>query len=500
MFKDLLLEALKPSQFRDYVGMKPFNEKFQKELIQVFPNTKYKTNRSKDRLYIPFEGSNLKKYNRTFEIYLEEVLSWDRYEIVDYEKGLCKETGTNRNIRIGKYLNKKIEQGLTIRYKAMFQEYEVESYNDVLHLYNEDPGRKINTKFGYLICICKNPYDIAGMSTDRGWTSCMNLETGTYKSKIQALIEAGGLVAYLIREDDLNIEHPLGRISIYAYDSKNGNDKALMCGNTCYGTMLNNSKSFKDTIQNWIDENININKTGIFKFDDYQYDEVDKKNLILGKLEGKFKISEDLDISIQRVELEIHQIWERNYGNFIDIEDLGDYYRIFRDHNWSPLFTKLNDIEITGDSIYTTEFENKFLNIIKTDDFWNDLEQTIRDDMYDNPYDISIDEIINKIKEKSNWQQIIKDIYNEFFEASLKDEIEIEEDRITDDIKLMIERIEEYVANDDRSLLEIFEDYHYEIRDEMVDEQMKDIRISFKIYSVFDGDDLDEIGIDDVKF
>lgn len=30
-----------------------------------------------------------------------------------------------------------------------------------------------------LICITHNPYDVAGMSTDRNWTSCMNLDGRT---------------------------------------------------------------------------------------------------------------------------------------------------------------------------------------------------------------------------------------------------------------------------------------------------------------------------------
>ncbi len=69
----------------------------------------------------------------------------------------------------------------------------------------------------YYIIFSKHPYDIAGMSTDRGWTSCMNLYQGSNASYIQYDIEVGTMVAYLVKEEDLNIKNPTARIAIKPY-------------------------------------------------------------------------------------------------------------------------------------------------------------------------------------------------------------------------------------------------------------------------------------------
>ena len=66
---------------------------------------------------------------------------------------------------------------------------------------------------GYII-ISRHPYDIAGMSTGRGWRSCMHLEDGQFNEYVPQTIAAGGLIAYLCNEDDKNIKNPKGRVLI----------------------------------------------------------------------------------------------------------------------------------------------------------------------------------------------------------------------------------------------------------------------------------------------
>lgn len=65
-----------------------------------------------------------------------------------------------------------------------------------------------------MICITHNPYDVAGMSTDRNWTSCMNLYGGAYKQTALKQVQYGGMCAYLIKEDDKEIKQPIARIAI----------------------------------------------------------------------------------------------------------------------------------------------------------------------------------------------------------------------------------------------------------------------------------------------
>ncbi len=74
-------------------------------------------------------------------------------------------------------------------------------------------GRKeIHKKL--LLVISHNSEDIGAMSTGRDWTSCMNLVDGIYKDTPLKQVKYGGMVAYLIFDDDKNIEHPIARIAI----------------------------------------------------------------------------------------------------------------------------------------------------------------------------------------------------------------------------------------------------------------------------------------------
>lgn len=74
-------------------------------------------------------------------------------------------------------------------------------------------GRKeINKKL--LLVISHNSEDIGAMSTGRDWTSCMNLVDGMYKDTPLKQVKYGGMVAYLIFDDDKNIEHPIARVAI----------------------------------------------------------------------------------------------------------------------------------------------------------------------------------------------------------------------------------------------------------------------------------------------
>lgn len=71
------------------------------------------------------------------------------------------------------------------------------------------------------ICITHDPYDIGGMSTGRNWTSCMNLDTGAYNDTPGKQVRFGGMVAYLIKADDLNIEDPIARVAIKRFVGQN---------------------------------------------------------------------------------------------------------------------------------------------------------------------------------------------------------------------------------------------------------------------------------------
>ena len=138
------------------------------------------------------------------------------FYITDYRSGIAMkkaklgEEKDFRQIKIGKILSKLNKPNL-------------------LKQFNERLGTsKKNIKnIQFEICVTHNPYDIAGMSTDRNWTSCMNLEIGAYKETPLKQVQYGGMVAYLISSEDKNIEKPFARIAIKRFISKKDSSKFI---------------------------------------------------------------------------------------------------------------------------------------------------------------------------------------------------------------------------------------------------------------------------------
>lgn len=54
-------------------------------------------------------------------------------------------------------------------------------FNNIKKEFDERLKTSRKENINCLICITHNPYDVAGMSTDRNWRSCMNLNDGMYK-------------------------------------------------------------------------------------------------------------------------------------------------------------------------------------------------------------------------------------------------------------------------------------------------------------------------------
>ncbi len=227
-------ESLKISQYRKYHEKRP--KYIENILTELFGG--------KNRIYIPFEYK-VNNDDITINTFISMFFEDNGYTITDYLEGYCEKDG--RTFRIGKVLNKL-------------------NRLDLLKVFNEDPNRTIQNK-DFLICISKHPYDIAGMSTNRGWTSCMNLENGTQSKYLYKDINSGTIIAYLIEENDKNINRPYGRINIKPYTNIE-NEVAWGLAFKCYGSILDRneklSEKFKKELNIWIKENLNKDKYGTF--------------------------------------------------------------------------------------------------------------------------------------------------------------------------------------------------------------------------------------------
>ncbi len=233
-YQEFLNEALKLSQYRQYHDIRP--EDLEKQLSEIF--------KGKNRIYIPFE-SDIKKIKP--DKLVDYVLKDNGYKITNYLEGYCEKDG--RTFRIGKVLNQLKE-------------------DEILDIFKKDPYRNIK-EGNFLICISKHPYDIAGMSTDRGWTSCMEIGEGYYKKYMSREIKEGTVIAYLINRNDMNINHPYGRVTIKPYINEKTQKIGWGASYSCYGSVLRDENDglknkFLETVNSWIKTNMNKGKYGLF--------------------------------------------------------------------------------------------------------------------------------------------------------------------------------------------------------------------------------------------
>lgn len=219
-------EALKPSQYRAIV------KGWDKERYSdIFKDPAYKTDRNGYRVFIPLEyqSRNVQPIQPPADI--AQVLADNGFEIQDYVKGIVFNKEKKQSIKIGKVLNKLGRQ-------------------DLMQKFNND-SRREGTKNKYVVVISRHPYDIAGMSTDRGWTSCMNLKNGINRHYVPLDVEKGSVVAYVTTTDDKNLNNPTGRVLIKPFYDEYSDDGKVYFGieNQVYGT---NVPGFTDAVSKWV--------------------------------------------------------------------------------------------------------------------------------------------------------------------------------------------------------------------------------------------------------
>ena len=228
---------------------------------------------------IESDGAEIKVPNE-----LESFVKSKGYEISDYVKGLVKKGNTQ--MRIGKILK--------------------DAPKEIQKVYMNDKSRSGVKKSGMRVVVSRNPLDVAGMSTDRGWTSCMNLKDGQFSLALIDDVKVGTLVAYLIDEKDLNIKNPTARVAIKPFM----NDKSeilFMMEERCYGTVSAGiKKQFFDIIDGFLKEINDNNLLGTFKLLSPYNDSLPYRINRIGELkegqvwEGNLDLSGNKDIELPK--------------------------------------------------------------------------------------------------------------------------------------------------------------------------------------------------------
>lgn len=234
---EYVTEAIAFDTAREYLGIerdkkaKVYMNAFWETLKEYVLSHGGSESRNSYRLYIPYTGKSPEvEADDSESAGSSNDLMLRRSEIKDLVSINLKSRGMwiekwdylNGTLDIG-FLdhndNKKIRQGQKIG-KTLAQAKAPAISKELIDFYASDPLRlskgiqkAIDSK-KLTVVISNHAYDIAGMSTGRDWTSCMNIIDGINKVYVEEDIRFGTLVAYIISSDDTNIQKPYGRILI----------------------------------------------------------------------------------------------------------------------------------------------------------------------------------------------------------------------------------------------------------------------------------------------
>ena len=276
----VLDEALPLSLAKQYVKIS--KGRYKNLYPEIFPE-------GVDRIFLP---TKIKFSAEDSPIYtdIESVLNQRNFRITDYIGGYAKSTINTKESprKIGKLLTEfmKIEKdygyGNDVNYS--FNSNNIDDLKSLWHGFEIDPVRNIKQE-DLAIVISRHPYDLAGMSTDRAWESCMSIHQkhsivygknieqggrfghGNLHKDIQIGIKEGDLIAYLINKNEPGVKNsvkepethsvhpkdpiirPIARLSIKALKSPCKKNTYLLVSDALYYQGKNdNDNTFENTI------------------------------------------------------------------------------------------------------------------------------------------------------------------------------------------------------------------------------------------------------------
>lgn len=201
---------------------------------------------------------------------VENFLNENGYIIVDYTKGKCvkkEQAGKIGKISIeqfpsiGRVLNNITSNKLKDITDPVQLSLEKSKYRKIINSYEQDSNRSGGKlKFGELvIVITRNTHDIAQMSYDKNWYSCMTCGNNDIKwRQLIQEVEDGGCVAYLIEKSKLpNLNQAIARLSIRKLIR---NDEIyLVPESMVYGVSQDNANFIK-LVKEWINKKTPVGK------------------------------------------------------------------------------------------------------------------------------------------------------------------------------------------------------------------------------------------------
>ena len=227
---------------------------------------------NKDRIFYPLKLSGYEvgnynplifKINDLFEKHYNNDFIIKNEE--DYKKGIV-------------YSKSDFEKKQPRKIGRLLNSINSEESKSLLDAFKKDPSRSAKDD-EYFVVFSRHPYDIAGMSTDRNWRSCMTLEVpnvvykdenrknraGINKRYVENDIKEGSIVAYLVSSSEMNskgkieIRRPLSRILLKPFKNVDNKNEIVYSLGRMYGA---NISKFSNFVKEWLIKNINKNTSG----------------------------------------------------------------------------------------------------------------------------------------------------------------------------------------------------------------------------------------------
>jgi hypothetical protein len=200
-----------------------------------------------DRMTIPLEPEEVIPHPD-----IKNHLESHGYKVKDYRKGLATDK-YGRDTNIGRVLQK------------------TKAPEEHIKTFTNDPERQSSKNSNLQVVISKHPHDVVGMSTDRGWSSCMDMGGGSEKEHLQHDIHKGTHVAYLTKSGDNDIKNPVARIALKPHYGNTDKHTILRAEDRQYG---GGGDAFTKTVNNFIEKHYPMNnKNTHYNKDDSLYND-----------------------------------------------------------------------------------------------------------------------------------------------------------------------------------------------------------------------------------
>lgn len=418
-------------------------EEAAKDSIDAF----YKFFPDGDRIYLP-----LKRKEVEVPTAVEQALNSLGYEITDYIEGFAEKDG--RTMKIGKILSRAIRdiekkhQKILEEYKPQFsmisglkekieadKKEELHVFENALNVFKNDLNRGNKQLKDLMVVISKNPHDIAKASTERRWTSCLNLGEVGGPNKIFCEVRTGGLVAYVTTTDDKEVENPIARNLIRRFVNTEGDSFALPEEST-YGTLID---GFLDVVKTWTEK---INKkmnpglyflTGTEESDTYSDGLIvtpDSKEELLEWIKGKLIQTKVFTWKVKDNfydQLSNNDHYEKmNIYNFAEYENGWAYLHTYEE---ASLLTEVLIINDPNDLWFQYVADMPALLEKAKKEVYEDYDETPEDDDEINTeIQIKLDEIIEEEKDRLESERFVIE----------KEPIYLKNQMITDAVKKLL--------------------------------------------------------------